>query len=218
MKDPKRIVADAYDQIGERYLEWRAHQPRQQELARWLNLVHEYVKPGAHVLDAGCGAGIPLTRALTETFDVTGVDISARQIELARINVPTARFIHGDVTKLNFSPASFHAVVACYSLFHIPRDEHVALFRSVGQWLHPGGILLANFGIGNREVDYVEDWLGAPLFWSSFDADGQRAALKAAGFELVFDRVEATIEDGQPHPFLLIVARNAKSKGLSEEN
>ena|SRR2546426_11297289 len=139
MKDPKRIVADAYDQIGERYLEWQASQPRQEELARWLNLVHDYVKPGAHVLDVGCGAGIPLTRALSETFDVTGVDISARQIELARNNVPAARFIHGDVTKLNFSPASFHAVVGWYSLFHIPRDEQVALFRSVGQWLHPGG-------------------------------------------------------------------------------
>ena len=71
---------------------------------------------------------------------------------------------------------------------------------------------MANFGIGNREVDYAENWLGAPLLWSSFDADGQRAALKAAGFELIIDRVEATIEDGQPHPFLLVVARNAKSK------
>src|SRR5260370_483652 len=27
MKDPKLIVSDAYDQIAERYLEWRARQP-----------------------------------------------------------------------------------------------------------------------------------------------------------------------------------------------
>jgi hypothetical protein len=81
MDDPKRIVADAYDQIAERYLEWRARQPRQEELTRWLDLLRSYVRPCARVLDIGCGAGIPLTRALSEDFDVTGLDISARQIE-----------------------------------------------------------------------------------------------------------------------------------------
>jgi len=91
MKDPKRIVSDAYDQIAERYLEWRALQPRQEELTRWLSLLHDHLQPGAAVLDIGCGAGIPLTRALSESFDVTGVDISVRQIELARRNVPAAR-------------------------------------------------------------------------------------------------------------------------------
>jgi len=33
MKDPKLIVSDGYDQIAERYLEWRARQPRQEELS-----------------------------------------------------------------------------------------------------------------------------------------------------------------------------------------
>src|SRR5262245_54130303 len=97
MNDPKRIVADAYDRIAERYLEWRGRQPRQDELKRWLELVENNVRPGARVLDIGCGAGIPLTRALSEAFDVTGIDISTRQIELARANVPAARFILGDV-------------------------------------------------------------------------------------------------------------------------
>jgi len=106
--------------------------------------------------------------------------------------------IHGDVTTLDFAPESFDAVVASYSLFHIPRTEHDGLFRSIARWLRRGGILLANFGIGNREVDYDEDWLGAPLFWSSFDAEGERAALRAAGFVLALDCVETTIEDGRP--------------------
>ena len=112
MKDPKHIVSDAYDQIAERYLEWRARQPRQEELTRWLGLLHDHVQSGARILDIGCGAGIPLTLALSKTFDVTGVDISARQIELARGNVPAARFIHGDVSALDFAPASFDAAVA----------------------------------------------------------------------------------------------------------
>jgi SAM-dependent methyltransferase len=188
MKDPKLIVSEGYDQVAERYLEWRA-------------------QPGAHVLDIGCGAGIPVTLALSKSFDVTGVDISARQIGLAATNAPLASFIHGDVTTLDFAPASFDAAVASYSLFHVPRAEHHTLFRSIAGWLRRGGVLLANFGVGDKEVDYDEDWLGAPQFWSSFDADGERAALTAAGFSLVFDSIETIIEDGRPHPFLLVLAR-----------
>jgi len=145
-----------------------------------------------------------------EDFDVTGLDISARPIELARRNVPTACFIHGDVTGLAFPPASSDAAVASYSLFHLPRAEDRTLFRSVARWLRPGGVLLANFGVGNREVDYDEDWLRGPLFWSSFDADGERAALSAARFELALDCVETVMEDGRPHRFLLVVARNPR--------
>lgn len=207
MKDSKLIVAEAYDQIAERYLKWRGQQPREGELARWLGLLSDEVQPGARVLDIGCGAGTPLTEALSKTFNVTGVDISARQIELAGGNVPNARFILGDVTTLDFDPASFDAAVASYSLIHVPRAEHAGLFRSIARWLRPEGILLANFGVGNKEVDYTEDWLGAPQFWSSFDADRERAALKAAGFALVFENIETMIEDGLPHRFLLVLAR-----------
>ena len=77
------------------------------------------------------------------------------------------------------------------------------------RWLRSDGILLANFGVGDREVDYDEDWLGAPQFWSSFDADGERAVLGAAGFALVVDSIETTIVDGRPHRFLLVLARKA---------
>jgi hypothetical protein len=36
---------------------------------------------------------------------------------------------------------------------------------------------------------------------------GERAALRAAGFELVVDSIETLMEDGLPHRFLLVLAR-----------
>jgi hypothetical protein len=33
------------------------------------------------------------------------------------------------------------------------------------------------------------------------------SSLGAAGFGLVFDGIETIIEDGRPHPFLLVLAR-----------
>lgn len=151
---------------------------------------------------------------LAEIYDVTGVDISTRQIELARANVPTARFINADIVTVDFPPASFDAAVGSYSFIHVPRAEHESLFRKITGWLRPGGLLLANFGIGNRELDYQEDWLGVPMFWSSFDAEGERAALSSVGFELLIDRIETEFEDGRPHRWLVI---RAQTKPLSGE-
>jgi hypothetical protein len=69
------------------------------------------------------------------------------------------------------------------------------------------GTELANFGIGNREVDYDEDWLGVPMFWSSFDLEGAHAALASGGFELLIDRVETEIEDDRPHRSITVLAQ-----------
>jgi SAM-dependent methyltransferase len=203
--DPKRVVRESYDRIAERFLEWRAEHHREGAEV-WIELLRDHLVSGSRVLDAGCGAGIPLTGMLAETFDVTGVDISPRQVELVRRNVPNARFINADITTLDLSRASFDAVVAAYSFIHVPRAEHQPLFHKITDWLRPGGLLLANFGIGNHEVDYEEDWLGVPMFWSSFDADGERAALLAAGFDLMIDRVETEVEDSHQHRWLLALA------------
>lgn len=205
--DPKRLVADSYDRIAERYLEWRAVQ-HSDGATPWVTILRGHLSPRSRVLDLGCGAGIPLTRALAQFFAVTGVDVSARQVELARRNVPAASLVQGDMTAIDFREASFDAVVGSYSFIHVPRTEHRALFHKIARWLAPGGLLLANFGIGDNEVDYQDDWLGVPMFWSSFDAEGEREALRSAGFELVIDRIETEIEDGRPHRWLLILARS----------
>ena len=212
--DPKRLVAESYDRIAERYVEWRAEQHRE-GAAPWVSILRERLAPLSKVLDLGCGAGVPLTRMLAETFDVTGVDISTRQIDLARRNVPTGRFINADIVAVDFPLAIFEAAVGSYSFIHVPRAEHGALFRKIARWLKPGGLLLANFGIGNCEIDYEEDWLGVPMFWSSFDADGERAALTSAGFELLIDRIETEIEEGRPHRWLVVLARRRSRAGVT---
>ena len=99
----KRLIAQSYDRIAERYLKWRAEQHRE-GASPWNALLRGRLQQRSAILDVGCGAGIPLTRMLAETFDVTGVDISARQIELARRNVPNARFIAADICSLDFPP------------------------------------------------------------------------------------------------------------------
>ncbi|MBG6092149.1 SAM-dependent methyltransferase [Actinomadura viridis] len=60
--------------------------------------------------------------------------------------VPDAVFVHGDVTTVEFAPASFNAVVAMYALIHIPWEQQRALLERIVAWLRPGGWFLGTMG------------------------------------------------------------------------
>ena len=109
-RDPKTVVAQAYDQIAEIYLRRFGESAVRQF---WLDQLIARLPAGVRVLDLGCGAGLPVARDLGDRgFVVTGIDGSARQIELARANVPGATFIQADMTSAEFAAASFGAVTA----------------------------------------------------------------------------------------------------------
>jgi SAM-dependent methyltransferase len=201
----KRTVAAGYDRISEQYLEWVARikgDPSDRmlvELARRL--------PGrARVLDLGCGSGIPSTRMLAQRFEVVGVDISEAQIGLARQNVPEATFIHGDFAEIELPEASFDGVAALYSISHVPREEHARLFARIARWLVPGGLFLATLG-ATDSPQWVGEWLGVPMFFSSHDADTNRALLRAAGFTLELDEIVEMREPEGSVAFLWVIAR-----------
>jgi cyclopropane fatty-acyl-phospholipid synthase-like methyltransferase len=107
--DPKSIVERGYDRIAERYAATAA-QERSDERARYTNVIVQSLPAGADVLELGCGAGGPTTQALAARFTLIGVDLSARSVELARHNVPTAAILHAAMTALDFAPERFDAV------------------------------------------------------------------------------------------------------------
>ena len=206
--DPKRVVADGYDRIADRYAAW-AHRVRVDERERYTRVLLERIPAGAVVLDLGCGSGIPLTRRLAERFLVTGVDISAQQVERARRNVPGATFIHGDMARLTFPPASFDGVTAFYSLTHLPLADLPQLLRSIAVWLRPGGILVASMGAYAGHEQVQDDWLGVPMFFSGYPVETNQQLIRQAGLEILEAREETADEDGQPVRFLWVVAERA---------
>jgi cyclopropane fatty-acyl-phospholipid synthase-like methyltransferase len=199
----KRLVEEGYDRMAEQYLASKdARDPvtftALEELARVL-------QPGATVLDLGCGAGIPATLWLTDhRFAVTGVDISARQIELARRLVPAANFIKADMTSLNFTPETFDAVVSLYAITHVPRTEQPELVSSVRRWLRPDGAFLATWSMGAWEGE-EEDWesWGAPMWWSNRSRDANLKMLRDAGFAVE----SAEVRGDESESWLWVLAR-----------
>jgi cyclopropane fatty-acyl-phospholipid synthase-like methyltransferase len=203
--DPKQIVANGYDRIAEQYCAW-ARQVRQEERAKYTAVLLKKLPVGATVLELGCGAGLPTTRQLAERFAVTGVDLSARQVDLARRNVPAVTFLHADMTQLDFVPTSFDGVVAFYSLMHVPRHEHPGLLRKITAWLRAGGLLVATLWPHATEATYADDWLGAPMYWSGFDSETSTRLVAAAGLQILRAEEETMEEFGVPITFLWVIA------------
>src|SRR5262249_51947913 len=144
---------------------------------------------------------------LAQHFRVIGVDISAQQLARAKRHVPTASFIQADMTSLAFTRPYFDAVVAFYSLVHIPRQDHAALFHAIASWVHPGGWCLATLGLGDLAAGWDPDWLGVPMYWSSFDRSTSLSLLREAGFVVQRACEETADEDGVAVTFLWVLAR-----------
>ena len=212
----RRTVESGYDRMAEKYLATK--DPEDPLALAALEDLVSVVPQGAAVLDLGCGAGVPVTRWLAgRGFAVTGVDVSARQLELAQRNVPEVTFIKADMTELAFAPETFDAVVAFHSIIHVPRTEHPALLERIHRWLKPGGVFLATMTVTDyegREDDW-EGW-GAPMVWSHYDRNANVAMLRGAGFQIQYAESRTGGGTGdEDETWLWVLARKSSREGTT---
>ncbi|HEV2885826.1 MAG TPA: methyltransferase domain-containing protein, partial [Jatrophihabitans sp.] len=109
------------------------------------------LQPGQHLLDVGCGVGVPAIR-LGQRVEarITGVTNSPWQVQEATRRIRAAGLRgqvtveHGDAAALSFADATFDAVLAFQSLQHASdRDQWL---REMVRVLRPGGrIVLTEF-------------------------------------------------------------------------
>lgn len=204
--DPRRIVAEGYDRIAERYATWSVRDVVDQVRQRYVDLLLGRLADGAAVLELGCGGGGPTTRELAARFALTGVDISGRQVELARMNVPRGTFMQADMTRLRLPPASFDGVAAFYSLTHLPHGELPRMIEKIAAWLRPGGVFVGTMSARGGGGSVEPDWLGAPMYFSGYSVEENQRFLDAAGLLTVSAQVETIYEEGDPVAFLWVVA------------
>ena len=185
MDERVRTVEAGYDALAPRYLAW-TEAIEGDPTGRFLDELSARLPAGARVLDLGCGAG--RASKLLERFEVVGVDVSQEQLRRAREHAPAATFVQGDFARLDFPAGSFDAVVALFSIIHVPRAEHAGLFGRIARWLVPGGLFLASLS-HRGGPDATDEWLGVPMFFSGFDAETNRRLVREAGLELLVDEL-----------------------------
>lgn len=124
-----------------------------------------WLRPGARVLDVGCGLGTFVQVALRSGFDAHGVELDARDAEMARrrleaAGLPAGRVVSGDGASLPFESGRFDLVTFFDVLEHVP---HVGgVLDEAVRMLAPGGRLLIispNYLARFIEPHYRVPWL-----------------------------------------------------------
>jgi SAM-dependent methyltransferase len=215
----------SYDAIAPRYNEWTIPHSTtrlrylEQLLGRLPTTTSSSPSTPVSVLELGCGYGVPVTQKLLSypNFSVTANDLSSAQLALARASLlPGPAYgrltlLEGDMLALDFTPATFDAVVGMYSIIHLPRAEQVEMLRKIVAWLKPGGWVLANFAAEELAGREMQNWLEEEkgwMFWSGWGSEGTVEKVREAGLEVV---VQETVEDAVNAKFLWILARKSDS-------
>lgn len=142
----RRLLADntPHPLAGDRCIEWQ-----------WV--LDRLPSPPAAILDIGCvhsyTAGIAAMRGLK----VTGLDLLPLEYGL-----PNLTFIQGDVTKLEFPPDSFDAIVLCSTIEHVGIEGRfssveseagdITLMAQIKQWLKPSGRVILTIPVGRDAI------------------------------------------------------------------
>jgi SAM-dependent methyltransferase len=137
-------------------------------------------RPPARVIDVGCGPGLTSRRLLERGYEVTGVDYNERAVGFAKILVPGASFLCGDVrtlTRTDGIGSGYDAAICVEVLEHVPPTDRAAVIGGIGAVIARGGTLV---------VTTPSERLAAnPWDYERPGLPELRSALHAGGFELV---------------------------------
>ncbi|RPJ47325.1 MAG: class I SAM-dependent methyltransferase [Chloroflexi bacterium] len=191
--DPKQIVRSGYDAASYHYRSDADLRPGDYPSEAtlhyhdWLDRLEPLLSPDARLLELGCGCGLPVARRLTSKYRYTGVDLSPVQCRRAQENAPTAEILSADMTALDFPPANFDAILAFFSIIHIPVEEQPLLYKRITSWLRPGGLFMVTLPL-TAWTGTEDNWhdSGATMYWSHADTPTYLQWLDVLGFDILW--------------------------------
>lgn len=140
------------------------------------------------VLDAGCGPAQGAAFVAARGLRAIGLDLTQEMLEAARERV-TAPLVRGDLRALPFANASFDAVLAWYSLLHLPTSSMPGALAGIRRVMRVGAPLVIAMQGGRSGESATQ--------WSDYSASEVTAFLVAAGFVDVVTRTRPP----RPHEY-----------------
>ncbi|WP_432559316.1 class I SAM-dependent methyltransferase [Granulicoccus sp. GXG6511] len=144
------IAADP--QHSHRYAErFRALEARGQDIYGEARLLDSMVDRGAHVLDAGCGAGRTGGYLARQGHRVVGVDLDPVLIEAAAADFPGPTWLVGDLAELDLPSRGvadpFDAIISAGNVMtFLHPATRLAVLRNFAAHLAPEGRAVIGFG------------------------------------------------------------------------
>ena len=145
--------------------------------------------PAGKALDAACGTGRHATYMASLGHRVTGIDVSARMLDVARSKVSSGQFEIADLTSMPLEDGAMDLAVCSLALTHCV-DLRTPV-RELGRVLRPGGTAIisdvhpftvmlgvhAKYSRSRTETGFVRNYLHLPSDYLN--------AFQEAGFDVV---------------------------------
>ncbi|MCK4667066.1 class I SAM-dependent methyltransferase [Candidatus Dependentiae bacterium] len=176
----KEIVKSGYNKCTNQY-----NLVRMKELEPSLELLTKHLNSNCNILDIGCGTGIPIDQFLSDFGNVTGIDISEKQIELAKKNVPGSVYFTADIMEFELQNKFYDAIVSYYTIFHIPKKEHKKLFQKIYNALKPNGFFLCTLTQDEKPSYIKDDFFKTEMYWSNLGLAEYKQLLNKVGFQIL---------------------------------
>ena len=96
----------------------------------------------AKILDIGIGTGSLYETIMPEKYDLTGIDISKKMLEVSTLKLPNAKLIHHDILKgmpEELDDEKYDYIVINYLFKHFDTDTFLSLIGQLTRYLAPFG-------------------------------------------------------------------------------
>jgi predicted TPR repeat methyltransferase len=148
MKIERTITIDAYDKSAREYEHTIAQLPN-------YDTTYEYftglLKNTDTILDLGCGTGVISRKIKCKMpgISVTGVDLSAEMIAIAKEHIPDAKFERADIVHYR-SDLVHDAIIIGFAIPYLSFEDIEQLIENCSSTLKNKGVLYVSFMDGDK--------------------------------------------------------------------
>jgi len=205
MRDKTRLTTKVYDEISVAYAN-KFNEPSD-NIDDFLKLIRN----GGKILDVGCGPGVDVAYMTSKGFDVIGIDLSEKMLDIAKKKNPNTNFEKADIRKLNFKLNTFDGILASFSLIHIPKKDVNKTVDSFYKLLKPNGIIYIGIQEGKTQELSITEPLkpDEKIFLNIISANEIKETLDKIGFIVLseFSRPSESKEEFDFNKFVVIARK-----------
>lgn len=182
-----QLTRESYNKAAQKYYDLFHDELEGKKFDRdYLDKFLRLFNSNSVICSVGCGPCGHVEKYIYDKgFNVTGIDISEKCIEIANKNNSQIKFEVGDLSKINYEDNYFDGIVSYYSIIDTPKIYLDKIFKEFNRVLKPNGYLLIVAKEGSTE-GYESNLLEikTKIYFTLFTEDEIRLVLERNGFDV----------------------------------